>query len=120
MLYIIYTALIFEIIIAITLVIVMVKFDKRVNTMNNNLLENRHKIREFTRKIRNKIGKLYISVNNLGENIKIKRNRFLLNILKKFVITLGIRLFLKKYKKQLIYAELILIAYETMQNCMKA
>ena len=120
MLYLVCTALIFEIIFAIVLIIAIVNLDRRINKFNVYILENRYKIREVFRLFRKDISKCSSALKGLGDKLRKKRNNFLVNLLKKFVIAAGLRIFLRKYKKQLLYAELILIAYETIQNSIKA
>lgn len=120
MLYLIYTAIIFEIIFAIAVIIAIVKFDRNLNIINEYLLENRHSIREVCQKIRKEADIIFEAIKGFGEKMKQKRNSFLLKLLKKFLITTSLHLFLKKYKKQLIYAQLAIIAYETIQNSIKA
>ncbi|MBR1908815.1 hypothetical protein IJ818_07760 [bacterium] len=120
MIYLIYTAIIVEIIVAAIGIIAIVKFDKKINKLNEKSVENRYKIKLLTQKIKHYVNNLCNAVKCCGERIANKRNNFLLKIVKKFIITTGLKILLKKYKKQLLIAELILIAYETIENSIKA
>lgn len=120
MIYLIYTAIILELVFAIAIVVAILRINANINNLNEQIIEYRPKIRENLRKIRLNIGKINSVIDGFGENFRKKRNNFILNMLKKILITSSLRLFLKKYKKQLIYAELIIIAYETIQNSIKA
>ncbi len=120
MIYLIHIAIILEIVLVTAIIIAIIKFDKKVNSINENIVENRYKVYEISKSIRTEINNLCNAVKCCGEKIKKKRNNFILKLVKKFILTMGIRIFFKKYRKQLIIAELIYIAYDTIQNSIKA
>ena len=96
------------------------RFNKTVNKLNEKCVENRYKIKVITQEIVKHINKLCTAVKCGKEKIIQKRNFVIVKFLKKFIITIGLKLLFKKYKKQILITELILIAYETIENSIKA
>ena len=120
MIYLIYTAIIIEIIIAIAGIIAIIKFDKKINKVNETIVENRYRIKEVSKKIRTDVDKFCNAVKCYGTKMRQKRNSFILKLVKKFALTMGIQIFFKKYKKLILLVELVFIAYSTIKNSIKA
>lgn len=120
MIYLIYTAIIFEILFAIMCIIAIIKIGKKINKLNETITENRYKIRELARNIRKSISDFQVSIKNLKETLRTKRDSFILNLVKKILLTAGLHILFKKHTKQLIYAKLLLITYETIKNSIRA
>lgn len=119
MIYLIYATITIEIVIAILAIIGIVKFNNKINLINDTMIENRYKISQFAETVQAEVYQTCEALKFCGKKIVDKKRNILHNLIKNLILSIGLMFLSKKYKKQVLYIELALIAYETYKNSLK-
>lgn len=119
MIYLIYATITIEIILAILAIIGIVKFNNKINLINDTILENRYKITQFAEHIQKKVYETCETIKICSKKVVDKKKDVVRNLIKNLILSIGLMFLSKKYKKQVLYIELALIAYETYKNSIK-
>ena len=119
MIYLIYATITIEIVLAILAIIGIVKFNNKINLINDTMIENRYKISQFAETMQAEVYQTCEALKFCGKKIVDKKRSILHNLIKNLILSLGLMFLSKKYKKQVLYIELALIAYETYKNSLK-
>ena len=119
MIYLIYATITIEIILAVLAIIGIVKFNNKINLINDTMLENRYKITQFAENLQTQVYETCEALKICGKKIVDKKRTMVHNLIKNLILSIGLMFLSKKYKKQVLYIELALIAYETYKNSLK-
>lgn len=119
MIYLIYATITFEILIAIFAIYSIVKFNNKINALNDNILENRYKISKIAKKIQDNVYDTCETIKICSKKVVDKKKELIRNLLKNLILSFGLMYLSKKYKKQVLYVELAIIAYQTYKNSIK-
>lgn len=101
-----------ELVIAVSIIIKICEYNRRIKNWNNSLLENKYQIK-------NGMVNLCVFLRDFSDNIfkikkalKLKRNEYLINFLKTIVAYFGIFILPGKYKKAILTYQLVKEIYE--------
>ena len=119
MIYLIYATIIIEILFAIFAIYSIIQFNNKINTLNDTILENRYKIKLKAEEIQKDVYDFCDTIKICGKKVVEKKKAFAFGILKNIILSIGLMILSKKYKKQVLYIELALIAYDTYKNSIK-
>lgn len=120
MIFLIFILFISEIIIATTIIVGLVYFDKKITTFNDKIMENRYQIKADVENVKLTVNKFFKMVKEHGEKLIEKERNFIYNIIKSLVLGIVFLLVSKKRKKQILMAELLMITFETFKNRLEA
>ncbi len=116
MIYIIVMFFILELLLATIVCCAIMHFDKKVNSISENLRVNRHTLKFKLRAIYDMANKSKLRIKAKKQEFERKRRQFMRAMLKWALLTVSLFFFKKtKHKNKVLFVEFLLVLYDTLR-----